>query len=185
MTTDGKPCSVEWNVDNSPNPLPLDSQKVLSFGIVIPTRSKCRFLPRALAQVRSQTYPHWHCVLASDGPSPKTRALFDQHTSRDPRFSYLELAAPAQDWGLTPRLRGLDVLATLPHRPDYVAFWDDDNRFYPAALTNIAEALRREGSADLLIVPIHRQLSQLPRPWFGPPRLEAGKCGHGKSRGAP
>jgi glycosyltransferase involved in cell wall biosynthesis len=145
-----------------------------SFGIVIPTRPRCRFLPRALAQVRSQTHPHWHCVLVSDGPSDQARALYERHKAGDARFSYQELAAPTRDWGFTPRLRGLDVLASLPQPPDYVAFWDDDNSFYPVALTRIAQALRAGGPIDLLLAPIHSQLSHLPKPGLTASELKYG-----------
>ncbi len=174
MNTGEKQCSVNLDAAKATNPQLLNSQTALSFGIVIPTRSRSRFLPRTLGQVRSQTYPDWHCVLASDGPSTKTRALFDQHTEGDPRFSYVELAVPANDWGLAPRLRGLEVLASLPQCPDYVVFWDDDNSFSPEALTNIAGALRQNESTDLLIAPIYSQLSQLPRPGLS---FHDWKCG--------
>lgn len=137
-------------------------------GIVIPTFSRHRFLPRVFDQVRQQTHPHWRCVVVSDGPDPQARRLFDRHTDGDGRFSYAELPLRANDWGLTPRCEGVQRLAALPEPPDYVLFWDDDDAYFPHALAAVSGALSRHPGVDLLLAPVHARLTCVPNPGMDP-----------------
>jgi len=144
------------------------------FGIVTPTRRRHRFLRQVLRQVRDQSYPRRIFVLVSDGPDARAKALFERHADSAPGLLYRETPRPAADWGYTPRCLGLQELAAQPTPPDYVVFWDDDNAFYPHALAVVAEQLRHHGHPDLLLLPVHAQLGQIPRADFDPGRATGG-----------
>jgi len=136
------------------------------FGVIIATRPRCRFLPKAIDQVRRQTCPHWRCVVACDGPAGRARQMFDRHSGGDPRFSLIEQPLPANDWGYTPRGNGLKFLLNLDKPPDYVLFWDDDNEFHPDALEVVRRAVRHHAAAEMVLVPVKTQLSQIPQTPF-------------------
>jgi glycosyltransferase involved in cell wall biosynthesis len=134
------------------------------FGIVIATRPRCRYLPKVIAQVRSQTFAAWQCVLVADGPSPRARDLFARHTAGDDRFQYAETPRRSHDWGLTPRCLGLEVLTQMNQPPERVVFWDDDDAYEEGAMQTVAGAVERHPGADLLLVPIHAFGAQIPPP---------------------
>lgn len=134
------------------------------FGIVTPSRSRRRFIPSMVQLVKDQTRDDWVFVYVQDGPDARSRRIFADRAGGDTRMRYLETDRWTNDWGVTPRLKGVESLQAEPKPPEYIVFWDDDNYFHPRALQDIQDALEVTGRPDLLLVPIRSGPSLRPVP---------------------
>ena len=140
-------------------------------GIVTPTYNRIRFLKSFIANLHKQTYKNFIFVLIHDGPSIETAKLAKKLFRDDPRMIYLETDRRGNDWGVSPRLLGIQYLDSLSRKPDYLAMWDDDNKFYKDALYQISEEAQKNQMADLLILNVLRDYRILPE-LCGPGRLD-------------
>ncbi|RSN32350.1 glycosyltransferase [Amycolatopsis sp. WAC 01416] len=89
--------------------------------IVLPTHDRAALLPRAVASVRAQRYPHWELVIVDDASSdstPKVIAGFEDPRIRSIRVEHGGVCA-ARNAGLA------EVTG------DVVAYLDDDNTLHP------------------------------------------------------
>ena len=108
--------------------------------IVLPTRDRCAFLPRAIASVHAQTYPHWELLIVDDGSVDDTPAL---------------LAGLGTERLRTFRGRGAGACAArniaLPHaRGEIIAYLDDDNLMHPGWLKAVVWGFEQRPEAEVL-----------------------------------
>lgn len=133
--------------------------KDVHFVIVTPTRGRRSLLRRFVAQVSTQSHPHWECRLTHDGPDRSFARWAAALRTHDARFIVEESERPGGDFGLSARRHALRKKA--PAR-SYVLFWDDDNAFHPRALHDIAAALVAQGCPPVLLVPFAHRDRVLP-----------------------
>jgi Glycosyl transferase family 2/Protein of unknown function DUF115 len=131
-------------------PLPA----VLTVGVVVPTYRDSEFLAAALQSVRSQTYPHWRCVVVDDASPDDVATVVRPYRTVDHR---IELLRHAANRGLpAARNTGLRHLDT-----DLVMFLDADDLLVPGALED-AVATFKPLWHDLAIAGVHGQLIRVP-----------------------
>ncbi len=135
-----------------------------TIGIVTASCSRVRFIPRFIRQLKAQTYDEFKFVYVQDGPNSESREVFAANAKGDPRLSYLETPAWTNNWGVTPRIAGLEFLISQADQVDYAVVWDDDNAFYPEALETIVAAARKHDFPDMMLMPVHSRLTVMPSP---------------------
>ena len=112
------------------------------FDVIIPTFHRYELLTEALESVKNQTYSNWHCWIAEDGSTGKTRSAIEPFL-KDKRFHYL----PGEHAGTpaAPRNRALKA-GSAP----YIAFLDDDDIWLPEKLQQQAEFIENHPRCILL-----------------------------------
>lgn len=108
--------------------------------IVLPTRDRCAWLPRAIASVQAQTYPHWELLIVDDRSVDDTPAL---------------LAGIGGGRLRTFRAQGAGVCAArnvaLAHaRGAIVAYLDDDNVMHPGWLKSVVWGFEQRPETETL-----------------------------------
>lgn len=108
--------------------------------VVLPTRDRCALLPRAIASVNCQTYPHWELLIVDDGSVDDTPTW---------------LAGIGDKRLRTFRADGAGVCAArniaLAHaRGELIAYLDDDNIMHPAWLKAVVWAFEQRPEAEVL-----------------------------------
>lgn len=91
--------------------------------IIIPTRNRAHFLPRALDSIYAQTYPNFEILVVDDGSTDQTGRVVEAY---DARLRYF-----------LQRHQGVSAArnrALAEARGEYVAFLDDDDMFMPQKL---------------------------------------------------
>ena len=128
--------------------------------VITATWQRPQLLALCLAQFRQQEPGPLRCehLVISDGPDPRARATADYFGVR-----YLELAAHRGGWGAYCHDAGIAAA-----QGNYVAFWNDDNRYYPHALATLHAAA--EGGDIGLCRAVHWHQAQheiIPAAWRG------------------
>ena len=119
--------------------------------IIVPTLNSYSLLPRLLASLQNQTWPHWR-VLFIDGPSvPVHRMWLKQCCSAESRCSWI--AQDSSQPGIFGAMNQGFAEASLC---DWLLFWgSDDWAAGPAVLAELVAALKRSVSQgrtpDLLV----------------------------------
>ena len=114
---------------------PSQSSRLL---IVVPTLNSYPLLPRLLASLQQQTWPHWQ-LLFIDGPSgPEHRKWLQQCCGRDPRCRWLE-QDPAEPGIFGAMNQGFAAASQSASRPDWLLFWGSDD--WAASPTVLATAM--------------------------------------------
>lgn len=103
--------------------------------IIMRTRDRPMFLPRALAGIAAQTWPHWHLYIVNDGGDPvPVEAIMTRAALPPARVTTIHLPEP-QDMARA-------VNAGLRRaREDLVAVHDDDDSWEPGYLAATAAFL--------------------------------------------
>jgi len=105
----------------------------------------------------------WRLVIVHDGQDAETRGLVEGFASEDRRIYFVNTDKRYKDFGITPRLLGAKIITSWD-LADYTVFWDDDNAFFPGALTSIVHFLEYYGMPEVLLVPVRYQNSTRPHP---------------------
>lgn len=109
--------------------------------IVTPVFNGERFLARAIASVRQQTFPHWEHLLADDASADGSWAALTAYASAEPRVRLLR----------HPDNRGQSAARNLALRAacgEWVVYLDQDDEFYPDYLQRVADHAHR---GDVLV----------------------------------
>lgn len=112
----------------------------LTISVVIPTRSRPRFVSEAIASVQAQSHPHWELIVVDDGSQDETRevlAAIDDDRVRSVRTEGVGSAAARQI--------GLETATG-----EAVAYLDDDNIMLPDWLRAVAWAFSRFQGTDVV-----------------------------------
>lgn len=133
--------------------------------VIMPTYNRAALLPRAVASVRGQAYPHWELVVADDASTDATPEVIAAIASDDPRVRALRVP---HGGCCAARNAALDVA-----KGEVVAYLDDDNTMHPLWLKSLAWAFTAHPEVDVLygafvIDDVHR-VNRLSRGAF--PRL--------------
>ena len=108
--------------------------------VVLPTYNREDYLPHAIESVVGQTYDLWELIIWDDGSQDGTRDVVNSYD--DHRISYHSADNRGQSYALNQALR----LA----KGKYVAFLDDDDRWYPEKLSLQVTIMERHWEVDLL-----------------------------------
>lgn len=124
------------------------------FTVAITAFQRPELLMRALLSVAGQDYPHWDCVIYSDGPAPRALAMareFVERSGIEPltRTPFFELERKEGLWGNHLRRRALKDA-----KGDYCVILGHDCELLPHCLSEHASLIAgREGM--LSIVGVH------------------------------
>lgn len=99
--------------------------------VIIPTRNRAGWLPRAVASVLGQTYPDFEIIIVDDGSGDSTAATVTG--IKDPRVRYV--ANRTSMGAAAARNRGITMA-----RGEYIGFLDDDDEWLPAKLQKQMDA---------------------------------------------
>lgn len=106
--------------------------------IVVPTLNSHPLLPRLLASLQQQTWPHWR-LLFIDGPSgPEHRQWLVRCCAAEPRCSWLE-QDPAEPGIFGAMNQGFSAADDPSRGADWLLFWGSDD--WAASPTVLAEAM--------------------------------------------
>jgi glycosyltransferase involved in cell wall biosynthesis len=108
--------------------------------VILATRNRSEYLPRAIGSVLEQTYPTWELLAVDDGSDDDTYEVLgtvDDERVRCFRTPHRGLAAA--------RNHGLAEVSS-----DYVAYLDDDNTMHPNWLRSIVWAFANWPDVDFL-----------------------------------
>jgi hypothetical protein len=135
----------------------------IRIAIVTPTYQRTSYLAPFIRQVIRQDYRIWKLLIVHDGEDQQTQNLVEGYATRDARILFANTDQRANNFGITPRLLGVRLI-TECDLADYTVFWDDDNAFFPGALTSIVQSLECTGRPGALLVPVRYQNYILPQP---------------------
>jgi O-antigen biosynthesis protein len=115
------------------------------FSIVMPVYNidDC-WLEKAVASVQNQVYPHWELCIADDASTaPNVRPLLRRLVTSDPRIKvrYLEVNGD---------ISAASNAAAELARGEYLVLLDQDDELTPDCLLELANAINRDPSPDIL-----------------------------------
>lgn len=98
-------------------------------------------LGRCIPSVQAQVYPHIEHVIVSDGQDPElAEKITGLHGAI--RFDQLDNDRRGGEWGVVPRLRGLELA-----EGDLIAYLDDDDAYRKDHVVTLVEALEEHPEA--------------------------------------
>lgn len=127
---------TEW-MDQAP---PVSGVRI---SVILPTRDRAAYLPRAVASVLAQRHTDWELVIVDDGSTdqtPQVVAAMD-----DPRVRAVRLEPGAAGGGVCRARNHALALAT----GEVIAYLDDDNTMHPLWLKSLAWAFDRHPDVDV------------------------------------
>jgi glycosyltransferase involved in cell wall biosynthesis len=117
---------------------PVDEKARVS--VILATRNRSEYLPRALESVLAQSYPNWELLAVDDGSDDDTyEALGGMDDERIRRFRTPHRGLPAARNHALTKVSG-----------DYVAYLDDDNTMHADWLRSIVWAFTTWPDTDCL-----------------------------------
>jgi hypothetical protein len=126
-----------------PEPSPQTGPLV---SVLVPTFNRRRYLPEALRSILAQTYPHFEAVVVNDGGEP-VRDIVE--SLNDPRIVLVERR---ENRGKAASLN--EALGRA--RGKYVAYLDDDDRYYPAHLGCLVDALETHADCQAAYTDLYK-----------------------------
>lgn len=97
---------------------------------------------RQVDSIRDQSYPSWLCIVNDDGTDDDAWQRMQAACDGDSRFVFHRNTA---NLGFYRNFES--ALKKVPPAAAYVAFSDQDDRWYPDKLSRLVEVLRREGAS--------------------------------------
>lgn len=94
--------------------------------------------PLLAVSLKDQTYENWELLLVHDGPSDELPEVARSIIEGDSRIRMIETEERANDWGQTPRIRGLEELAKN-READFVVVTGSDNFHAPGYTEKMLE----------------------------------------------
>lgn len=125
--------------------------------IIIPTYNRADFLAKAIRSVIAQTYPDWELIIWNDGSTDNTEAVV--RTFQDGRIQYHYEVNHGKSYALN---RALEFV-----RGEFVAFLDDDDRWFEDKTDLQIKILLRHPEVDVLLSDFNNE------------NLTTGECGTG------
>jgi glycosyltransferase involved in cell wall biosynthesis len=118
-----------------------DSLAATAVSIILPTYNRAKFLPEALAAIRSQQWTDWELIVVDDGSTDETEAVVRELTQewKQP----VRYIRQQNQGAYGARNTGLDHA-----RGEYIAFYDSDDLWLPHHLLDCVEALAQHAEVD-------------------------------------
>jgi len=116
----------------------LTAQPLVS--VIVPTRDRCAYLPRAIESLQRQSYERWEAIIVDDGSTDGTAALLA--ALPDGRCK----ALPGNGAGVCAA-RNIGLAAA---GGDFIAYLDDDNLMHPQWLKSVAWAFEQHPESEVL-----------------------------------
>lgn len=108
------------------------------FSVIIPTYNRAALLPRAVASVQAQSYPHWELIIVDDGSTDHTRTLAEAYARQDGRVRYV--------WQENKGRGGVRNTGIAQAQGQYLCFLDDDDYYLPHHLAVMYHTLQAADS---------------------------------------
>jgi len=102
-----------------------------SISVIMPTYNRHQYIGRAIKSVLNQTFKDFELIIINDGGSQECEAIIESLKSDKIRYFYIEHG------GLSHALNQ----GILSSRSKYIAYLDDDDRYFPEHLQILANAL--------------------------------------------
>jgi glycosyltransferase involved in cell wall biosynthesis len=109
--------------------------------VVIPVYNGADLLPRAVASLRSQTFPRWEAIIADDGSTDQSATVADALAAEEPRLRVVRL--PVNRGPSAARNAALAEVCG-----EWVAYLDHDDEFFPDYLVHLD---RHRDAGDVLV----------------------------------
>ena len=117
--------------------------------VILPTYNRREFLPKALDDLKNQTYKDWRCLVINDGGESVADIVRAADDTRIELHEREHLGKPTQlNWAL-------DQVTTK-----YVTYLDDDDDVYPFHLETLVNAALKSGKSLVS--------SRMTTTWLGP-----------------
>lgn len=135
--------AVHRNVRSRPDP--GSAPPTLSVSVIVRTRDRTLFLPRAMRSILAQTYSRWHTVVINDGGNPGAvdSVLEPYRAALGDRLTRIDF----------PVSRGMEAASNEGIRSrtdDCVVIHDDDDSWAPEFLEATVGHLERSGAAGVV-----------------------------------
>ena len=111
--------------------------------IVIPTHDRPNFLKRALLSVVNQTFMDWEILVVQNGPDRGAKAVCENYSREGLAVRYLFEPRPGAAGARNAGIRA--------SKGRFIAFLDDDDRWYPEKLETQVEVLRNYPSTGVAV----------------------------------
>ena len=111
--------------------------------IIIPTYNRAHLIGETLDSILAQTYPHWECIIVSDGSKDHTDVVVGAYVQKDARFRYYHRPDSHKPGGNGARNYGFEV-----SRGEYVKWFDSDDIMKPVFLENQVNLLSNNPTLD-------------------------------------
>jgi glycosyltransferase involved in cell wall biosynthesis len=108
--------------------------------VVLPTRDRCKFLPRAINSVEHQTYKNWELLIVDDSSTDDTQKVLAGRT--DARLRTFRAGGAGVCAARNVALRNA--------RGKLVAYLDDDNVMHPRWLKSVVWAFEQHPETGVL-----------------------------------
>ncbi|MGH9475523.1 MAG: glycosyltransferase family 2 protein [Terriglobales bacterium] len=158
-------------------PGPLSARLPL-VSILTPNYNYARFLPRAVASVRAQTYQDWEMIICDDCSTDDSRDVIRETAASEPRVRPVLLE---RNRGVAGALNACFAASV----GDIICLLDADDTWAPEKIELVVAVARRVPSAGLLVHPL-LHIDKKRRPirvyppgplasgWYGPEMAEFG-----------
>jgi len=103
----------------------------VTISIIMPTYNRHQYIGRAIESVMNQTFRDYEIIIVNDGGSRECEAIIESFQSEKIRYLYVEHG------GLSLALNH----GILASRSKYIAYLDDDDRYFPDHLQTLVSAL--------------------------------------------
>lgn len=116
--------------------------------VVVPFHNAERYLPEAIASVRTQTFEDWELLLVDDASSDTTSRIASAASVADPRIRLLTTDAATPVGAAAARNRGIEAASG-----EFVTFLDADDLYLPQKLARDVELLDRHPDVAMIYGP--------------------------------
>lgn len=110
--------------------------------VIVPTYNYAHFIGDTLECLRSQTYPHWECVIVDDGSTDNTTEVVGRFLERDERFKFFRQKNQLQGAAKNTALKNSSG--------KYIQFLDADDLIETRKLEKQVEYLERHPEVDIV-----------------------------------
>lgn len=110
--------------------------------VIVPCYNQAVYLPDSLQSVLDQDYPHWECIIVSDGSPDNTEEVAKQWTEKDSRFRYF--------WKENTGVCDTRNFAVNQAVGEYIIPLDGDDKIGPHYFSKAVETFTKDPSVKLI-----------------------------------
>ncbi|MBL9203313.1 MAG: glycosyltransferase [Opitutaceae bacterium] len=122
----------------------MSSEKTPRVSVVLPVRNAAGTVARAIASIRTQTYPGWELIAVDDGSTDGTREVLRRLAGGEPRMTIIE----REHAGVAGAANAAMALA----KGEWIARMDADDESHPERLAAQVEFLQAAAHRDVGVV---------------------------------